>query len=166
MRKLSLKTDLSVNECVERLEKAIVKESFLHPFASFGMDGVSGRVKGNEFRLQKRKMYGNSFTTLCWAKLISTGAGTAVECRFDIRPFVKVFVFFLFGFFLLGIMFSIVKLSSEGKMALINVATTWLFAVAFIWFCKRLARNEQGYLTDFLMITLAAKEDMSKPLGF
>src|SRR4051812_1389859 len=79
-------------ECVKRLRSVVSTLSS----PNFG-SGVVGYVGQQSVRLRRRIWYGNSFQTCLYGELRPEAGGTCISCRFGLRPFTTIFMFFWFG---------------------------------------------------------------------
>ena len=135
----------------------------------FGSKPVIGRVTESSLRLRKRIAYRNSFQRFLTATMRPESGGTVITGKVAMHPFVRVFMTVWFGGVILigGALFvsSIGSvLSSSGSQAhnawlgLIILPAMIVFGYALVRLGGYLARDETGFLTDFLIRTLDARE--------
>ena len=144
--------------------------SALVSFASlFGSRPVIGRVTESSIRLRKRIGYRNSFQTFLTATLRWEAGATVISGKVNMHRFVQVFMFIWFtGAVLIGGPMFVVSIASLIPGSTHQMPNAWMGVVmppvivasgyGLVRFGRYLARNEAGFLKDFLMRTLDARE--------
>ncbi len=154
-------TPLSPQDCTTRL-----KANIDSGWAPFGTTPVRGSVGDTRFQLRKRIRYNNSFQTCCYGRLETSGSGTLIHCRFGLNRFAIVFMVIWFGFFAAITAGFILGLATYQPSGASNETVAGfpvfliampVFGVAAILFGRYLARDEQGFLSDFICAVLDAK---------
>jgi hypothetical protein len=171
--RLELYSHFPPEECVRRLSAAIdVERSLFRTWASLtGKRPVAGWVKDSSFRLRKRITYNNGFQTYLTGTLQPRDAGTLIGGEFGLNALTRLFIPLWFGFlfFFMGVSYPIVLISLfKPHPAMEHTQDTWpflvvppgmlLFGYLLIRFGRYLARDEAGFLSDFLRQTLEARE--------
>ncbi len=171
--RLELYSPFSPEECVRRLSAAIdFERSLFRTWASLtGKRPVAGWVKDSSFRLRKRITYNNGFQTSLTGTLQSRDDGTLIGGEFGLNTFTRLFLQLWFGFLFvfMGVAYPIAIFSlfthhsamaqpSDSWIALAIPLGMLLFGYLLLRFGRYLARDEAGFLTEFLRQTLDAHE--------
>jgi len=147
-----LRSPLPMPECLDRLRAAIEDEE--------GDSRVVGKVVAQSLRLRKRlpEESHNSFQTYLNATVEPDGAATRLVCRFGPHPLVIVFVLF-WCLSLVGVTVAIKLVAAPDlpAAALAVPVIMALMAVAIVGGGRRFARDERGFLLDFLRETIDAR---------
>lgn len=165
---LEIHSPLPVDVCVKRLAEAIDCERWPFSYSSFfGKRPVVGTANNSSLRLRKRIAYGNSFQTILTVTLQPERSGTFIQGTFGMSTFTKAFrvlwrgaVIFLGGIgFIISL--AIVFAGSPSERGnpwpfLIMLPGFLLFDFVLIRFGRYLARDEAGFLADFVRQTLDA----------
>jgi len=167
-----LQTNLAADECLRRINAAIDRERLtLFSFSGFaGSKPILGRICGNTFRLQKRRLYRNSFAPFLYGQVRSSVSGSLIELRFRMHPFVMVFMCIWFsGVILIGGFISIHALieiirggygAKENQWLGVGIFPAMLtFRVLLVAFGKWLGKSEKRYMLTFLQETLQAEKN-------
>jgi TonB family protein len=159
-RSLELRSRLTPDACLSKL-RAVIDTSL----TIFGTKPVSGSVFRNWFLGSRRTNFRNSFKTLAFARIYSDGIGSRIDVRFGMSPFVLAFMACCFG----GVMsiggaagFLAVHRYLHGQAGVTELgffaihAVMLVFGCCLVWFGRRLARNYQAFLLQFLREQLSA----------
>jgi hypothetical protein len=155
---VELQSPLPPAQCLDRLKQDT--DSY---WKLFGDKPVIGRVHGSKFSGYKRINYRNSFRTQVRAVIEANGNGCHIILRFGVHPFVLVFMAFWLTCVLgigapLGWNAYIHGVASkENLMSAAIPLFMGVFGVCLYVFGRWLARNEQAFLLEFMMTSLAAK---------
>ena len=171
--RLELYSHFPPEECARRLTAAIDSERspFLTWASLTGKRPVAGWVKDSAFRLRKRITYNNGFQTYLTGALQPRDAGTLIGGEFGLNGFTRIFLQLWFGsiFVFMGVAYPIVLISLfTHHSAITHPNDAWVFLVfppgmllfgyLLVRFGRYLARDEAGFLTEFLQQTLDAHE--------
>jgi hypothetical protein len=169
--RVKLVSPLTPAECVARLTAAVDLERAFSPGAAwFGSKPVIGRVTETSLRLRKRTGYRNSFQNYLTATMRAEAGGTSISGHVGMNPFVRAFMFVWFGFLVLfgGAIF-ISSIASAFGVSHARHKNEWMgiaffpimlvFGFLLVRFGRYLARNEERFLTEFLIRALDARED-------
>jgi hypothetical protein len=161
--RLDLFVPASPGECLARLEAA-TDQGVWFP-SMFGAKPLVGRVTDFTLRLRKQTFYANSFQTRYFATLQPAPGGTIISGSFGMHPFVRAFLVFWFG--VLVVVEAILLLVAVGVISLGKDSNLWVglivppvmaaFGLLWIFVGRFMARDEQRFLTDFLIKTLDAR---------
>ena len=120
--------------------------------------------------IRKKINYRNSFQTVLRASIAPLGQGTKSVIFFGLHPFVKIFMFFWFGFaVLIGGAIFILTLSSIIKKSPIDIGTimgilippSLIFSgIVLLIISKLLSADDSTFLKKFLKNLLDAKENI------
>jgi hypothetical protein len=152
-RRITIISPLTPQECQRRLQEKIDRDGVL-----FGKKPVIGRVRQTSLRLRKRIKGKNSFQTFLFAKMNEAAGQTRFDCRFGMHPIVIGFMTFWFG----GIitMGAAAIIEASGVSATLSISDPMLvfaplgmivFGIALVVICRYSARDDQQFLTDFLL---------------
>jgi hypothetical protein len=155
LRRIIIMSSLTRQECVRRLQESVDRDSVLS-----GNKPVIGRVRETSLRLRKRIKGRNSFQTVVFAKIVQDQGRTRLECRFGIHPIVIGFMLFWFGGVITlgsraiagapGVLDSIMA----DPMLILGPLVMIMGGIAVLVICRNSARDEQQFLTDFLLKTI------------
>lgn len=161
---VSLRTDLSPDECLRRLREAADPPQFaaFSPSGYKGSKPVMAKLTGKKIKLWKRKYYKNSFAPFFFGELVPEGAGARIEGHFGMDPLVKAFMAFWLGAVFLGGLAALTAAFSQGipggdLAAIVIPFGMILFGLALPKFGRWLGRSEEKYLREFLQTTLATQ---------
>ena len=162
---VELYSPLSPEECTTRLNAAMDRPLWRSVSFSqiFGSRPVIGSVDDETVTLRKRIRYRNSFQTFLSAKMEPHGAGTIIRGELAMHPWVRAFIpFWLGGVVLFCVAGVIFTLFSESFLPLLMIplmcGAMFLFGVAGVYFGRYVARDEAGFLMDFLRQTAGVEE--------
>ncbi|MGD9367727.1 MAG: hypothetical protein PVH87_18650 [Desulfobacteraceae bacterium] len=138
-------------------------------FSQSGSKPIAGKVTRTSINIRKVISYRNSFQIMLKASLKEDSGGTTIICRFGLHTFVKFFMYFWFGFIVLfGGIFWIVVVGAHILTGKIPEGEAWMgvlippilvvFGIGLLKFGKYLSKDEPGFLKDFLINLLDAKE--------
>lgn len=156
-RRATLRTRLSVSDCVVRLQGDLGTGLVMG-----GSGPVIGRVRSDHAVLKRRIFYGNSLATVVHARLAPDRTGGAeIRCLSTGSGFAKVFIGFWFVFILLwwvGGAFAVtVSPMPMGWIFIVAPIPMLAFGVGFVVFGRYLARNDEGVVLDYLRTRLEAQ---------
>lgn len=169
---INLRSPLPLNECYQRLMES-VDNSF---FSQFGSKPIAGKISRTSINIRKVIWYQNSFQMILKASIKEDPNGTTIIGRFGLHSFVKVFMFIWFGFIILfGGISWIVSVGAhvlsgtlpegEAWMGVLITPSLIVAGIGLLKFGKYLSRDEPGFLTDFLIKLLDAKQIESVEQG-
>jgi hypothetical protein len=146
MASIDLLSPLSRTECVQRLQERVGD-------AYSTYRSVIGRITETEFWLEQRITYRNSFKTRLRAQLVEEESGTRICCRIGMQPFVV-------GFMIVWSVIVTGGLISTGfrPPAVFAPLTMLGGGAALVAFGRFAAKDERGYLIEFLCNSLGARE--------
>ena len=166
--------EIKMQNVIEKRYPAIDTEkiALLSIAALWGSKTVTGQVKESSFRLRKRIGYRNSFQCFLTGSMRSAPGGTAINCSAAMHPFVKIFMTVWFcGVVCIGFIIFVSSLqgilSGSGQYA----RNAWLgiffpfvmlaFGFGLVKLGRHFARDDARFLTDFLVRTLDAREQVA-----
>lgn len=156
-------------DCVSRLRAAVNSEAFFDLSSWFGTMPVSGRVSESSLRLRKRIWYRNDFQSFLYATMQPETGGTVIFGKVGLHPFTTVFICIWLGVAVL-MCGTVLTPSIRSFFAHPDAVhqETWVgcvvpiimpvFGIGLVWFGRFLARNEDRFLTEFLVQTLDANK--------
>jgi len=164
-QKILFRSPHSAEECYRRLKES-VETSF---FPYFSSKKVVGKVSKEFISISKKIGYRNSFQTVLRASLKPLGGKTELIGTLGLHPFIKIFMYFWFGFvFLIGsTIFAFTLYSIFIKNAPIDIGLIMgilippgmvFFGVALLLVGRFLADDESAFIKAFLSDLLDAKE--------
>jgi len=161
---ISLKTDLSPEECLRRLRDATDPPKFA-VFSRSGYKGskpVMAKLSGTKIKLWKRQRGRNSFAPFFWGAIVSDTDGSRIEGYFGMDPFVKLFMAFWLASIPFGVFSALIAMPSganhgRGWAAVIVPAGLIVLGSLLPKIGQWMTRSEENYLREFLQITLAAQ---------
>jgi hypothetical protein len=158
-------SDLSVAECLRRLDESVISERIINPFAIFtsrSLYPVAGKIKGNKAILRWRTFYSNSFQRLLRLSVEPGPMGCRLSGEFAMFWFIYLFVALWFGFL---IIFSTVWTIDliRGQVTHVGKASDWLeftpyammiFGYVLLKFCLWLSSKTEPKLLQFVLKTV------------
>jgi len=163
---ISLRTDLSVEECLRRLRA----NSDIGEWTIFSLSGYKGtkpvlsKFDDYNFRLWKRRYYRNAFAPFFFGTLLREERGTHVEGRFGMQPFTKIFLIIwvtLAAAMSLPVLVSTLAHPTGGDDWVGIVVPVALVGGGILVpkFGQLIGKGEEKYLRGFLEATLEARTD-------
>lgn len=145
----------------------------LFSLSGYGGDRpVLGEIRGNEFRLQKRRYWRNDFAPQFYGRLQAEPSGTKIEGYFDLSRWVKRFMrWWLAGVVLLASPIAVLALLDmvRGSHHLSEGSSPWVgvlvppgmivFGILLPKFGRLMGHPEESFILGFLERTLAAQRE-------
>ena len=150
-------TTLSVEECQERLTKAL---HYKRGLLGFQTDNPAiGRVRGNDFYLSKTPSfwYRNDFRPFLYGKLIATPQGAYVQASF--RPHTAIILIYSIG----SVAFAILYCNDAGKNLAAQTPWWWILSFPILafgvialpaWLFWQSSRSDKTFLAAYLQQAL------------
>ncbi|MBS0658372.1 MAG: hypothetical protein JSR82_09040 [Verrucomicrobia bacterium] len=153
MSTLTLRSSLPLEECQARLQTHADVERLGFTWTGYaGSKPILVKLKGNDFRLQKRRFYHNSFAPLFYGRLQVAPTGTLIQGVFRLHPFVKVIMgLWLSGLALLLWLFYPGLVQSPASWAFFGLPVV---GAAIVYSGTWLARNDKPAILSFLQTSL------------
>ena len=142
MATIDLVSPFSRSECLQRLQERSGDRSC--PYTS-----VIGSIGENSFWLEQKISYRNSFQTRLRAEFVEEAGGTRIHCRIGMQPLVTGFMMVWFA----GVTFAPIATGFTP-----HVLGMLLAGAGLVAFGRFAARDERGYLIEFLCNSLHARE--------
>jgi hypothetical protein len=141
-----LQSPYPLRECEERLAASVEK-----PWSFFSGLPVAGEVGNGSATLRKKNWYRNSFQTVLRVRLISVADGTQLRCDAGMSLVVVIFLIFWFSVVTLigGLMAMVAIMNGDWNEALFPLFLLG-GGLGIVGFGRRLARDEERYLTDYV----------------
>lgn len=155
--RVTLRTPLSVSECIGRLQAELGTGLFMG-----GSGPVVGRAREDQATLRRQIFYGNSFATVLNARLVPTGAGgVEIRCLSRGSGYVRGFMSLWLGFIALwwvgATLAVIVNPMPLGFLFVLFPIPMIAFGVGFVVFCRYLARNDEAVILAWLRDRMEAQ---------
>jgi hypothetical protein len=163
---LSLYSNLSAEECAQRLGRAIDAEttSFFALSGYRGSKKFLGDVTDGQVRIMKR-LYRNSFPSVFTGALVGRTRGTEVKGDFDLELTSKIALclFSLFGpiFITLMLLYSLRQHTVPDWVAIGGAVAYGVGALLAPRIVRWIGRDQERDIEDFLCVTLEAGQDRS-----
>ncbi len=170
---VSLKTDLSPEECLRRLRQAADPSKFA-VFSRSGYKGskpVMAKLGGTKIKLWKRQRGRNSFARFFWGAVVPDTDGSRIEGHFGMDPFVKLFMVFWLASILFGVFSALIAMPSganhgRGWAAVVVLAGLIVLGALLLKIGQWMTRSEENYLREFLQATLVDSARRRRILSF
>ena len=162
--RMKLQTRLSIDDCKARLADSVDPVKLGWTISGYaGSREILGKIRGNSFRLQKRRNSRNSFAPYLYGQFKAADGGTRVEDEFRLHPFAQIFMALWFSF-LAVFAISMLVLPSQGQAGSVRwpllavAAGMAAFGIGLVKFSRWLARNEEGAILALLKSSLEASD--------
>jgi uncharacterized membrane protein YgdD (TMEM256/DUF423 family) len=172
---IKIQSPLGVQDCVALLKRATREDStFKTMFVDAGV--ILCKFDGNNFRLQQKRSYRNSFAPFFYGEFKQTMSGTEISGEFRMQTSVTAFMIIWFGFLLvIGgtlVCSSLYQLATghydhakndNPIMGVLIPIGMMVFGFALVTFGKWLGRSEEANMANFLKETFSTNQAASTP---
>ena len=167
-----LRSTLAPNATADALRRSIDEERRTL-FSLSGYRGslpVLGEVNGSTFRLRKRRYWRNDFAPNLYGEIQADAAGSRIDARFELCPWIKAFMrFWIGGALLLGAPIFVLSALDHFTGSHHTTGDSWVGLVVppamVLWgfLLPRIGRlfsiGDEKYLLEFVQQILAAQID-------
>jgi len=171
-----LRSTFEVEECLRRIREATdaPKLQFFFPFGYGGSKPVFAKLRRNRIKLWKRRENRNDFAPCFLGVLSSEGSGSRLVGRFGMDRTVRLFMAFWLTF---AVGITLVTLPSmvehlmhpkQGELSIFDFIPLGLviFGTLMLSYGRRIGKQEEAFLLEFLQTTLQARQEDSRFLSF
>jgi hypothetical protein len=171
-----LRSSLGVQECLRRIREATdrPKLQFFFPFGYGGSKSAFAKLRGNRIKLWKRRENRNDFAPCFLGVLSSDGSGSRLVGRFGMDRSVRLFVAFWLTFAggitlaTLPAMLEHLIHPKQGELSVFDFIPLGLVisGILMLNYGRRIGKQEDAFLLEFLQTTLQARQEDSRFLSF
>jgi len=155
-----------MEECKARLAAGVDAERFAFSWSGYaGTKPILGKLRDENFRLQKRRYYHNGFAPHFYGQFVASGRETLIEGEFRMHPGARIYMTLWFSFLaFVTIAMLVSEISRRGGFkgdwasVLLIPAGLAVFGVALIKFGQWLGRGEERAIVAFLKSMLEAED--------
>lgn len=156
-RRVTLRTRLSVSDCIARL-----KADLGTGLVMGGSGPVVGRVRSDHATLKRQIFYGNSLATVVRARCVPDSAGgVEIRCLSNGSGFSQGFMGLWFVFILLWWVGATLAVTTNpmpmGWLFILFPIPMLALGVGFVVFCRYLARDDEAVILRYLRDRLEAQ---------
>ena len=163
---MKLVTIISTESCQTKLALAADQEHYALSLSGYrGSLPILFRIKGNRFRLQKRRYYRNSFAPFFYGQFVASNHLTKIEGSFKMHPLAKWAITIWCAVPISIALFALAAAITGSQASSAKLAYTiqftscmLLLGVGMVMFGRWLGRSEEKDMIDFLKSTFDAHE--------
>jgi hypothetical protein len=171
-----LRSALGLEECFRRIREATdpPQVQFSFHFGKRGTKSAFAKLSGNKIKLWKRRENRNDFAPCFLGVLSSDGSGSRLVGRFGMDRSVRLFMAFWLTF---AVGITLVTLPSmvehlmhpkRGELSVFDFIPLGLVisGILMLNYGRRIGKQEEAFLLEFLQTTLQARQEDSRFLSF
>ncbi|SDU66779.1 hypothetical protein [Desulfobacula phenolica] len=143
-KKITLKTNLSKDECINELERSMEHDA-LWPQGTCD-NPINGKIKKNGFIIYRNLNHINKLQDIFKATITELDEGIEISGRFIMNPFAFAMLIFVSVFIMLGFVFS-------SKIEISDFIIPSLL-IGFVYFAQRKSSDDRAFILNFFRTKL------------